>query len=68
MVIGDLNYVIVREGREREFESLFKELATKAKSYDQGVNYYDLYKSEQPRTYLVMSQYKDREALQRHQE
>lgn len=67
VVIGDLKHVVVKEGKEAEFESLFRELATKAKAYDKGVNYYDLYKSEQPRTYLVMSQYEDRDALQRHQ-
>lgn len=67
VVIGDLKHVIVKEGKEEEFESLFRELATKAKAYDKGVNYYDLYKSEQPRTYLVMSQYEDRDALERHQ-
>jgi quinol monooxygenase YgiN len=67
VVIGDLKRVVVQEGKEAEFESLFRELATKAKAYDKGVNYYDLYRSEQPRTYLVMSQYVDRDALQRHQ-
>ncbi len=67
VMIGDLKRVIVKEGREKEFESLFSKLATKAKAYDKGVNYYDLYKSEQPRTYLVMSQYENRDALQRHQ-
>lgn len=66
-VIGDLKHVIVKEGKESEFESLFRALATKAKAHDKGVNYYDLYKSEQPRTYVVMAQYEDKEALQRHQ-
>jgi hypothetical protein len=28
--------------RESEFEPLFRELATKAKAHDKGVNYYDL--------------------------
>jgi quinol monooxygenase YgiN len=66
-IIGDLKHVIVKEGKESEFESLFRELATKAKEHDKGVNYYDLYKSEQPRTYVVMAQYENRDALQRHQ-
>lgn len=66
-VIGDLKHVIVKAGKEKEFESLFNELATKAKEHDSGVNYYDLYKSEQPRAYVVMSQYENKDALQRHQ-
>ncbi|HKU50025.1 MAG TPA: antibiotic biosynthesis monooxygenase [Nitrososphaera sp.] len=67
VVIGDLKRVVVKEGKEAEFESLFRELAAKAKAHDRGVQYYDLYKSEQPRTYLVMSQYEDKGSLQRHQ-
>ena len=66
-VIGDLKHIIVKEGKEKEFERLFRELAAKAKQHDKGVNYYDLYKSEQPRTYIVMAQYENRDALQRHQ-
>ena len=37
MVIGDLKHVVVREGKESEFESLFRELAIKAKEYDKDV-------------------------------
>jgi quinol monooxygenase YgiN len=66
-VIGDLKYVVVREGKEKECESLFRELADKVRTLEKGVNYYDLYKSEQPRTYIVMAQYENREALQSHQ-
>jgi quinol monooxygenase YgiN len=67
-VIGDLKHVVVKEGKESEFESLFRELAARAKEHDKGVNYYDLYRSEQhPRTYVVMAQYENRDALQRHQ-
>ncbi|WP_415281455.1 putative quinol monooxygenase [Candidatus Nitrososphaera sp. FF02] len=66
-VIGDLKHVVVKEGKEREFESLFRELAAKAKAHDKGVHYYDLYRSAQPRAYVVMAQYENRDALQRHQ-
>ena len=66
-IIGDLKHVVVKEGKEGEFESLFRELAAKAKEHDKGVSYYDLYRSEQPRTYVVMAQYENRDALQRHQ-
>jgi len=67
-IVGDLKHVVIKEGKESEFESLFRELATKAKEHDKGVNYYDLYKSEQqPRTYVIMAQYENRDTLQRHQ-
>lgn len=66
-VVGGLKSVTVMEGKENEFESLFGELAAKVKDHDKGCNYYDLYKSERPRTYLVMEQYKNKYALQQHQ-
>ena len=66
-IVGGLKCVIVKQGKENEFESLFRELASKVREHDKGCNYYDLYKSEQPRTYLVMEQYENRDALQRHQ-
>lgn len=37
------------------------------REHDKGCNYYDLYRSERPRTYLVMEQYENRDAVQRHQ-
>jgi quinol monooxygenase YgiN len=66
-VVGGLKSVTIMEGKENEFESLFRELAVKVRDYDKGCNYYDLYKSEQPRTYLIMEQYKNKNALQQHQ-
>jgi quinol monooxygenase YgiN len=66
-LLGGLKHVIVMEGKEREFESLFRELVVEVRRHDKGCNYYDLYKSEQPRTYLVMEQYENRDALQKHQ-
>jgi quinol monooxygenase YgiN len=67
VAVGGLKHVIVKEGKENEFESLFRELASKVREHDKGCNYYDLYRSEQPRTYLVMEQYQNKEALHAHQ-
>lgn len=66
-VVGGLKHVTVVEGKENEFESLFKELVTEVRKHDKGCNYYDLCKSEQARAYLVMEQNENRDALQRHQ-
>ena len=66
-VVGGLKNVIVMAGKENEFESLYKGLAAEVRKHDKGCNYYDLYKSEQPRTYLVMEQYENKDALQQHQ-
>jgi len=66
-IVGGLKTVTVLEGKENEFESLFIELAAKVRDHDKECNYYDLYKSKQSRTYLVMEQYENSNALQRHQ-
>ena len=66
-VVGGIKHVTVMEGKENEFESLFTELAVKVRDHDKECNYYDLHKSKQPRTYLVMEQYENRDALQQHQ-
>ena len=66
-VVGGIKHVTVMEGKENEFESLFTELAVKVRDHDKECNYYDFYKSKQPRTYLVMEQYENRDALQQHQ-
>ena len=66
-VIGDLKLVTVKEGMECACELLFRELAAKVKEHEKGVYYYDLYKSGQARTYVVMAQYENKDALQRHQ-
>ena len=66
-IVGGIKSVTVMEGKENEFESLFRELTVKVREHDKECNYYDLYKSEQPRTYLVMEQYENKDALQKHQ-
>ena len=52
--MGGLKSVTVMEGKENEFESLFRKLAAKVRDHDKKCYYYDLCKSEQPRTYLFM--------------
>jgi hypothetical protein len=50
--VGGLKQVIVKEGKENAFESLLRELASKVRKHDKGRNYYDLYKLQQPRTFI----------------
>jgi hypothetical protein len=49
-IVGGIKRVTVKQGMENEFESLFIALAAKVREHDKGCNYYDLYKSERPRT------------------
>ena len=66
-IVGGLKSVTVMEDKENEFESLFRKLAAKVRDHDKKCYYYDLCKSEQPRTYLFMEQYENKNALQQHQ-
>lgn len=66
-IVEGLKHITVLEGKENGFESIFRELAAEVRKHDKECNYYDLYKSKQPRSYLVMEQYKNRNALQQHQ-
>jgi len=66
-IVGGLKSVTVMEDKENEFESLFRKLTAKVRDHDKECYYFDLYKSEQPRTYLVMEQYENKNALQQHQ-
>jgi hypothetical protein len=43
-IVGGIKRAIVKQGRENEFESLFRELAAKVREHDKGCNYYDLYR------------------------
>ena len=40
-VVGCIKHVTVMEGKENEFESLFKELAVTIRDHDKECNYYD---------------------------
>lgn len=66
-IVGGLKSVTAMEGKENEFESLFRKLAAKVIDHDKKCYYYDLCKSEQPRTYLFMEQYENKNALQQQQ-
>jgi quinol monooxygenase YgiN len=68
MEIGGLKTIIVREGNEQEFESLFRELRQEIQNGETDCLYYSLLKSRtNSRAYIVEEQYRDQAAFEAHQ-
>ncbi len=67
-MIGGIKHVIVQEGQEETFLSLFRTLKSEMAKHEPDCVYYDLYRSRKaPRTYVVMERYRDHAAFQAHQ-
>jgi quinol monooxygenase YgiN len=68
MRIGGLKTILVKEGHEQEFETLFRELRAAIQEGEANCLYYSLLKSRaNPRAYIVEEQYRDQAAFDRHQ-
>ncbi|HWA91676.1 MAG TPA: putative quinol monooxygenase [Rhizomicrobium sp.] len=68
MMVGGLKAVVVKEGREQEFETLFAALRAEIAAHEPGCVYYSLLKSRtDPRAYIVEEQYRDEAAWEAHQ-
>jgi quinol monooxygenase YgiN len=68
MQIGGLKTIVVRDGHEQEFESLFRELREAIREGEPDCLYYSLLKSRtNPRAYIVEEQYRDEAAFNLHQ-
>jgi quinol monooxygenase YgiN len=66
--VGGLKVILVKEGHEREFESLFGELRAAMRTHEPACLLYSLLKSRtNPRSYIVQEQYRDEAALESHQ-
>ncbi len=67
-MVGGLKIILVAEGREREFESLFREMRQAIRDQEPGCLLYSLLKSRtNPRAYIVHEQYRDAAALAEHE-
>jgi quinol monooxygenase YgiN len=68
MQIGGLKTILVKEGHEQEFESLFRELRAAIQQGEPDCLYYSLLKSRtNARAYIVEEQYRNQAAFDRHQ-
>jgi len=68
MQVGGLKTILVKEGREQEFESLFRQLRREIQNGEPDCLYYSLLKSRtNPRAYIVEEQYRNEAAFDAHQ-
>ena len=66
MTIGIVATLKVKPGKESEFESVFLELQANVKRDEPGALQYEVFRSKQPSTYIVMEQYKSEADLAAH--
>jgi quinol monooxygenase YgiN len=67
-MVGGLKIILVKEGHEREFETLFAELRLAMLDREPDCLLYSLLKSRaNPRSYIVQEQYRDEPAWEAHQ-
>lgn len=67
-MVGGLKIIVMTDGCEREFESLFSELRETIRDCEAGCLVYSLLKSRtNSRSYVVHEQYRDPEALAAHE-
>ena len=66
MTIGIVATLKVKPGKESEFEAVFLELQANVKKNEPGALQYEVFRSKQPATYIVMEQYKSEADLAAH--
>ncbi len=59
--------VKIRQGKTGEFEAVLKEVAAKSEALEPGcLSYQGFRRQEDPHTFIVVEQYRDRAALEAH--
>ena len=67
MTIGVLATLTVAEGKNAEFEALFKQLVEQVNAREEGCNFYQIHKSRADgQVYKVLEQYTDQAAFEAH--
>ena len=67
MAIGVIASITVQDGKQADFEAVFKDLAAQVRANEPGNKLYQLCKSRKdPTSYVVMELYDDEAALKAH--
>ena len=67
MAIGIIARLTIQEGKNEEFETIFKELQDVVVAVEPGNNFYSCHRSRESDTiYTVLEQYVDQDALDAH--
>jgi quinol monooxygenase YgiN len=65
-VIAVVATIQVKEGKEADFEAVMKDLAEKVRANEPGTTLYQVCKSTQEPTYVVLENYSDQDAFTHH--
>jgi quinol monooxygenase YgiN len=65
-VIAVVATIQVKDGKEAEFEGVMKDLAEKVRANEPGTTLYQVCKSKQVPTYVVLENYTDQDAFTHH--
>jgi quinol monooxygenase YgiN len=65
-VIAVVATIQIKEGQEAEFETVMKGLAEKVRASEPGTLHYQICKSAQGPTYVVLENYSDQDAFTHH--
>ena len=66
MAIGMIARIKIQEGKNDEFEAVFKKLEAAGAENEDGCNFYSCHRTEDPNVYVVLEQYKDGDAMAAH--
>jgi quinol monooxygenase YgiN len=67
MAVGVIARLKIQEGKNEEFEAIFKELQAAVAANEPNNNFYAIHRSaNDPQTYVVLEQYADQAALDAH--
>jgi quinol monooxygenase YgiN len=65
-MLGVVATIKVKDGQGAEFEKVATELVKKVNENEKGCLLYQLYRSEEPNTYVFMERYADQAAVEQH--
>ena len=67
MAVGIIARLTIQQGKNEEFENIFRELQAAVRANEPGNNFYSCHRTSDDTVYVVMEQYKDEDAVKAHQ-
>lgn len=67
-MIGVIATLKVQDGKQQGFEALMKELTAAVRAKEPACTLYQLHKTEDPTTYVMLEQYQSQDDLAKHRE
>lgn len=67
-MIGVIATLKVQDGKQAGFEALMRELTAAVRANESACTLYQLHKTEDPTTYVMLEQYQSQEDLAKHRE